>query len=73
MDRDRLNNRPAATGPAIGNLGAVLAGTWVEYDVTAAVTGNGTFAFKLVADSSNGTDASSREGSNPPQLVITAN
>lgn len=65
------DNRPPAAGAALGNLGAVSTGSWVEYDVTAAVAGNGLYGFKLVADSGNGTDASSREGVNPPQLLIT--
>lgn len=63
-------NRPPAIGAALGNQGAVTTGTWVEYDVTAAITGPGLYAFTWVADSSNRTDASSREGANPPQLVI---
>ena len=65
------NNRPIPTDEELDNQGMISAGTWVGYDVTAAVTGNGTFSFVLIADSSDATTFSSRQGSQPPQLVIT--
>ncbi|MEP6894097.1 MAG: DNRLRE domain-containing protein [Chloroflexota bacterium] len=63
--------RPALTSGAIDNKGAIGTNTWVEYDVTSLVTGNGTYSFALVADSSDGIRFSSRQGSTPPQLVLT--
>jgi PKD repeat protein len=64
-----------ATRPPPGALvtvgGAAPLGTWVEYDLTAAVGGNGTYGFVL---KDGGTDAarfSSKEGANDPQLVVT--
>src|SRR5262245_35796276 len=65
------NNRPALTSGALGNTGAIGTNSWVEYNVAAAVTGNGTFTFALVADSTDGVTFSSRQGSTPPQLVVT--
>ena len=65
------NNRPSRTSGALDNKGAISAGTWVEYNVTSAVTGNGTVSFVLAADSTDGVVFSSRQGSQPPQLVIT--
>ncbi|HJQ14752.1 MAG TPA: DNRLRE domain-containing protein, partial [Anaerolineales bacterium] len=65
------NNRPPRIGEELDNLGDTDKEAWEEYDVTATVTGNGTFSFVLVADSSDATKFSSREGSQPPQLVIT--
>ncbi|MGH8974160.1 MAG: DUF7594 domain-containing protein, partial [Acidimicrobiia bacterium] len=66
------NTKPARTSGLLADLGAVSSGSWVEWDVTAAVTGNGTYSFNLVADSSDGTDLATREaGSTPPQLVVT--
>jgi arylsulfatase A-like enzyme len=63
-------SRPETTGTALEDKGKVSKG-WVEYDVTDAVNGNGTVAFKLVADSSDGTVVSSREASkNRPELVV---
>jgi sugar lactone lactonase YvrE len=66
------NSKPARTSGLLADAGAVSSGSWVEWDVTAAVTGNGTYSFDLVGDSSDGTDLSTKEaGSNPPQLVVT--
>ena len=66
------NNRPAPTTEELDNQGAMSKESWVEYDVTAAVTGDGAFSFVLVADSGDAATFSSRQGSQPPQLVITA-
>ena len=65
------NNRPARTSEELDNQGRTHEETWLEYDVTTAVTGDGTFSFVLVADSSDAATFSSREGSQPPELVIT--
>jgi hypothetical protein len=46
-------------------------GTWIEADVTAAVTGNGSYSFGGSSSSTSSMRVSSREGANPPQLVIT--
>jgi PKD repeat protein len=68
------STRPPLVEPPIGNLGPVSNGTWVEIDVTSQVSGNGAFAFGLSSTSSNSAFFSSREGANPPELVIeTAN
>jgi PKD repeat protein len=68
------STRPPLVEPSIGNLGRVSNGTWVEIDVTSQVSGNGAFAFGLSSSSSNSAFFSSREGANPPELVIeTAN
>lgn len=65
------NSRPARTTSALGNVGNVGSGVWVEYDVTSYVTANGTYSFALVADSNDGLTFSSRQGAQPPQLVVT--
>jgi len=65
------NNRPARTGNATDNKGSISPNTWVEYNVTALVNGNGTFSFVLVGDSNDNVTFSAREGAHPPQLVIT--
>jgi hypothetical protein len=65
------NNQPVLEGSELDGLGTVGAGTWAEYDVSAAITGNGTYSFGLYSDSNNRTDFRSRDGaSNHPQLVI---
>lgn len=65
------NTRPARSGAALDDKGAVSAGGWVEFDVTSAVTGNGTFTFALVPTSTDGIDFYSREDTSAPQLVVT--
>ena len=65
------NNRPARTSGATDNKGSISKNTWVEYDVTSLLAANGTYSFVLAGDSNDDVRFSSREGSNPPQLVIT--
>jgi NHL repeat len=55
----------------LADIGAVKAGRYIDYDVTAAVSGGGPVSFDLVADSNDGTDFSTREAAgNHPQLVV---
>ena len=65
------NNAPPLTGTPVANIGAVAAGTWIEIDVTAIVTGNGSYSFGATTTSANSVRYSSKEGANPPQLVVT--
>jgi hypothetical protein len=46
------NNRPALNSGALDDKGAVSSGSWVEYDVTSAVSGNGELSLALIATSS---------------------
>ncbi len=64
------NNKPAATSEEIASLGPVSTDTWVEFDVTSAVVGPGLGSFILRSTSSDSAYYSSREGSNPPELVV---
>ena len=66
------NTRPTATSAARDDKGAITSNTWVEWDVTPFVTGNGTFSFRLAQAASDGVDYRSREyTSNRPELVVT--
>jgi calcineurin-like phosphoesterase family protein len=65
------NNRPERTSEELDNKSSISTETWVEYDVTGAVTGDGTFSFVLAADSSDAATFSSREGSQSPELMIS--
>ena len=65
------NNRPARLGEASDNKDSTRRYSWIEYDVTALVAGNGTYTFVLAGDSNDGVRFSSRESSNGPQLIIT--
>ena len=64
--------RPSRTSDAIDDRGAIEADAWVEYDVTEFVPNDGSYGFVLVADGGDGVDFSAREGTRPPQLVLTA-
>jgi len=64
------NNAPAISGTALSNVGVVSVGTWVELEVTAAVTGNGTYNFALANNSSDIVHYSSKEGANKPELLV---
>jgi trimeric autotransporter adhesin len=63
-------NRPPVGLLLAGPRGAPL-GTWVEFDLTGAVDGDGTYTFALKDGSSNTAWYSSKEGANDPQLVVT--
>jgi hypothetical protein len=60
-----------ALGTMIGQSGALTAGTWVSFDVTAQIAGNGLVSFGLSTGSTAVRIMDSREGANPPQLVLT--
>jgi trimeric autotransporter adhesin len=64
-------NAPAATGSAIRSIGATTLGAWVEVDLTGAITADGTYNVLISDGNTNSAFFSSREGANPPQLVIT--
>jgi hypothetical protein len=64
--------QPELYGLPLNTHGTVPGASWVEYDVTAAVSGNGTYSFALVA---TGTDAlafySREKAPSAPELLIT--
>ena len=69
------NNHPGPVSGILADKGAIPNGTWVEYDVSSVVHGNGQVDFLLRGTSGNGTDFASREHSQTdlrPQLVLTA-
>lgn len=66
------NNQPALDGAPLGAIGAVGADSWYEVDVTAQVTGNGTYSFGATSASGDGAYYDTREsGADAPQLVVT--
>jgi len=65
------DTRPVIDGPALDALGRVRVGDIVGLDVTAAITGNGTYSFAMDSNVTNGADYRSREDlTNPPTLII---
>jgi hypothetical protein len=65
------NNRPPRTSGAMDDKAALGTNSWVEYDVTPIISGDGTYSFVLATDSTDSLSLSSREGSSGPQLVVT--
>jgi glucose/arabinose dehydrogenase/PKD repeat protein len=63
------NNSPAV-GALLGSSGPMSMNTWTTVDVTSYITGTGTFSLALTTTSTTAMSFSSREGANPPQLVI---
>ncbi|MFN8495749.1 MAG: DNRLRE domain-containing protein [Caldilineaceae bacterium] len=67
----KYSNAPTISGAPLASLGAVAAGAWVEFDVTAAINGNGVYNFGLASTSTNSVFYSSMNaGANQPVLVI---
>ncbi len=66
-------NAPAIAGGIVADPGVVPVTTWLEVDVTAAITGNGIVSFVNEPQSTNQERYYSRESTIPPQLVITTN
>ena len=54
------NTEPSLLSGAADNKDAIAANSWVEYDVTSVVAGDGAYTFALVADSTDGVTFSSR-------------
>jgi parallel beta-helix repeat protein len=65
------NNRPTRIGGAIESKGPIATNTWLEYDVTIFVTGDGIYTFDVAMNNPDAISFSSREGSQLPQLVLT--
>lgn len=64
------NNAPAISGTALSSVGAVTAGSWMEFNVTNAITGNGVYSFGLKNNSSDVVQYNTKEATNKPELVI---
>ena len=65
-------NAPLVSGSPLSVLGEVNSDVWVEFDVTAAIAGNGLYSFGLETTSSNSVLYSAKESGQPPLLVINA-
>ncbi|MFQ5605839.1 MAG: phytase [bacterium] len=66
-------NAPEISGNPLSQLRSVALEEQVEFDVTAAIVGNGTYSFGMVNKTSDRVIYSSRETVNPPILVIEMN
>src|SRR5690606_18306677 len=66
------NNAPLIEGtPLATHTSTIPNNTWVEYDVTAAITGNGVVSFAITSNTSNSLYFYSRQAAtNQPVLVV---
>ena len=65
------NTRPAYLTPLQGDKGSVAGDSWLEFDVTNLVEGDGTVTLAVQPTSTDGTYMYSREGAIKPELVVT--
>ncbi|MFQ5652591.1 MAG: DNRLRE domain-containing protein, partial [bacterium] len=63
-------NAPLISDPPLSSVGAAEMDTWVRFDVTSAITGDGTYSFGIANADFSDVKYSSKEGSYPPELVI---
>src|SRR5438094_625717 len=66
-----FNNRPPVDGPTVASQGPVQLGQTVDFNLAAAVTGDGTYNFAIVNTSADECDYRSREGGPAPTLIVT--
>lgn len=69
------NNAPTIAGPPLSSVGNAPLNTWVEFDVTPQVSGNGTYSFAIASTNSNAVYYRSDEatGNRPILTVISTN
>jgi len=69
------NTAPAGDAAVLASLGSVVANSWYEVDVTALISGDGTYSLRVTSLSTNGADYASKEGAAgfAPQLIVTVN
>jgi hypothetical protein len=58
-------------GAKLGSSGAIVASTWTSANVTSGVTAGGLVSLGISTTNSTAVSLSSRQGANPPQLVVT--
>jgi hypothetical protein len=67
-----FDNEPAINAAVLSTVGPVARGALAEFDVTAAVPGDGTYCFAIDSQTEDGVDYNSREASaGRPVFVVT--
>ncbi len=64
------NTRPSVLGGTFAAPGAVAAGSWVDYDVTSAITQSGSYSFQLSGSAASFKSREVASDAKRPQLVI---
>lgn len=65
------NNAPKITSAALSAVGAAALNATVEFDVSAAITGDGEYSFAIKNNSADVLKYASKEDDHPPQLSIS--
>ena len=65
------SNAPGISGSPLATISSGPTGTWLKFDITSAITGNGTFSFAISGGSSDAIDYASREATKEPVLILT--
>lgn len=63
-------NAPIISGSPLSSLGAISNISTVEFDATAAISGDGSYSFAIKNNSNDAAIYSSKEGTGTPELVI---
>ncbi|MCG8607831.1 DNRLRE domain-containing protein, partial [bacterium] len=64
------NNAPTLSESPLSSIGPIAIGEVAEFDVLAAISGNGTFSFAIKSSSTDVIKYDSKEGTIAPELVI---
>jgi glucose/arabinose dehydrogenase len=65
------NNAPAISGTPLSTAGVATAGTFLDFNLGSAITGDGTYTFAISNGGTAAVDYASRETANDPVLLIT--
>jgi PKD repeat protein/uncharacterized protein YjiK len=66
------NNAPTIGGTPLDTLDSIASGTWIEFDLTQVVSGDGVYSFSLLNTSPNWVIYNSKEAiDNQPVLIVT--
>ncbi|MFL5723441.1 MAG: DNRLRE domain-containing protein, partial [Chloroflexota bacterium] len=66
------NNAPIiGSAPRLANLATTTSGTWVDVSVKSAITGTGTYTFRITGGNTNQAEYATRETSHDPVLIVT--
>ncbi|MFQ5641280.1 MAG: DNRLRE domain-containing protein, partial [bacterium] len=66
----KWNNAPVISGSALSSVNAVSIGDTIEFDVTAAISGDGIYSFAIANNSSDICKYYSKEGVSSPELIV---
>jgi parallel beta-helix repeat protein len=71
-ERTITHQNAPAVGAPLDTSGTLASGQWYSFDVSAFVTGDGTYSFALTTTDDTAIRMASRESANDPQLLVPA-